>query len=130
MTDIALKEYVEGLIRHERELREAWQTATAEALALQAKEYERRLQDLNHEAHRVLRVQEQSVSQDRFEGYITGHTNATNLVHDEFRARLAAVDIKFAEERGGRNRQAIIWGVIVTIITLLMKFVPPNFGLR
>jgi hypothetical protein len=130
VTDIPLRDHVEGLIRHERELREAWQTMTAANLVLQAKEYERRLQDLNHEADRVIRVQEQCVSQERFETYITGHTTATTLVHEDLRARLDRVDIQFAEERGGRNRQGIIWAVVVTIITLLMKFVPPNFGLR
>lgn len=40
-------------IRHERELREQWQTLAEKALRLQADEYERRLDALNHEFARA-----------------------------------------------------------------------------
>jgi len=46
--------YIELLVTHERELREQGEKKTADALKLQASEYERRLMDLNH-AHEQAR---------------------------------------------------------------------------
>lgn len=57
MDIVELKSFLETLIYHERELREKGELNAADALKLQAVEYERRLDDLNHahaEAQRIL----------------------------------------------------------------------------
>ena len=53
------------------------------ALSLQAKEYDRRLSDLNHEAVRILSAQEKSVSSERYEAFLTNVTEWRKRV-DEF----------------------------------------------
>lgn len=56
-----------SLIKHERELREKGEKDLARALELQAKEYERRLETLNHESKRIYEVQVNSVSRESWD---------------------------------------------------------------
>jgi len=48
MGEVELREHIESLIRHEREMREDAERRTAHALSIQSREYERRLDELNH----------------------------------------------------------------------------------
>ena len=60
-TSVSLREYIERIIaEHER--------STQQALALAAKEYERRLEVLNGEAERLKQMQSSYVSQDAYDG--------------------------------------------------------------
>jgi len=54
---LADKELFEEKIKHERELRELQQGEYRIALELQAKEYDRRLESLNHEAEQLKKMQ-------------------------------------------------------------------------
>jgi hypothetical protein len=49
------------------------------ALALQAKEYERRLETLNHEAQRIQEILAKSVTVERFDDYVANQDTARNL---------------------------------------------------
>ena len=60
--------------------------ATQKALKLQKKEYERRLEDLNHEAQRLKTMQSQSVSRELFDAKI----DELRRWHDTMNVRMAA----------------------------------------
>jgi hypothetical protein len=60
--DISLREHFEILMARDRE-------ALEKALELQAREYERRLDDLNHEAERLTNMQNNYVHQEVYEQY-------------------------------------------------------------
>ena len=55
------------------------QDVVKEALTLQAAEYERRLQTLNHENERIASVLAGSVSQERFEQYVKNESEKREL---------------------------------------------------
>ena len=55
------------------------QAAVRDALTLQAAEYERRLQTLNHENERIASVLNGSVSQERFEQYVSNESEKREL---------------------------------------------------
>lgn len=65
-------------------------TAMSEALKLQAKEYERRLMDLNHAHDKQVADQATYVTGDTFHGFIK-----------EMQALQRSVDSQFAELKGG-----------------------------
>jgi hypothetical protein len=64
--------------------------AIAAALELQAREYERRLVDLNHAHEKQVSDQSTYVSDDAFQGFVK-----------EIRAWQRSVDAQFAELKGG-----------------------------
>jgi hypothetical protein len=73
MTDrevVSLREYIETLIENERQLRDAQNRATSEALRIQAEEYGRRLHDLNGEASRLREIQSNYVPRETYEAYL------------------------------------------------------------
>lgn len=63
------------------------------ATKLQANEYERRLEDLNHEAARILAVADRTVSSEKFDDYVRTQAKALEL-------SLSAVDARIDELQG------------------------------
>ena len=63
MSDVSHDEVVRIFVLHERELREQQAKALERALELQAKEYDRRLEDLNHAHARALSAEAHTVQQ-------------------------------------------------------------------
>ena len=96
------------------------------ALKLQAKEYERRLDALNHEADRITASQEKSISVEKFEGVI----NQINEKFDQTTA-MQGRQIKSLEEKASKyegrsawTEKYIPWGIVVIlmIITVLLSY--------
>lgn len=116
------------------------------ALDLQAKEYERRLGDLNNEGSRIQAVLGQSVTAEKFEDYVQSETEKRELalqrVDEKFEdyvkryeQRQREVDLllaaqegavgeakRAAEEQGRKsNRNVAILGVVLTAIIVGMN---------
>lgn len=73
-TSVSLREYIERIVReHER--------STQQALEVAAKEYERRLDALNHEYSRIREIQVSCVSREVYD-----------MRHDELERRLASIE--------------------------------------
>jgi hypothetical protein len=66
-------------LRAERRINKIHRRDTLRALRLQAKEYERRLRELNNEHQRTLLVQLNSVSAEKFEAYVRSNEEVRNL---------------------------------------------------
>lgn len=106
----------ESFERHVRELMDERRDAIDKALALQAQEYERRLESLNGEATRLAKVLDQSVPREVFEQYRETQAKAGEIVANTL-----------AEERGARasNQRLLAIGLaIVAVIGLVMRFIP------
>lgn len=67
MNEISLKEHLEFRLNAQQELFNQKLICTEQALRLQAVEYERRLNVLNHAHEEAVRVQHTYVTQDKFE---------------------------------------------------------------
>ncbi len=78
---------------HDRLVRvEQRQRADRNARKLQAKEYERRLKALNGENKRILAVQSNSVTVEKFEDYETSQATALHLALERQDGRLSALE--------------------------------------
>lgn len=91
------------------------------ARQLQAKEYERRLEALNHEADRIKASQEKSISVEKFEGVI-------NQMNERFNQTIAGIhkDINDSKEfrnkyqgRSAWTQMYIPWGISIILAILL-----------
>src|SRR5688572_28419031 len=92
------------------------------ALKIQAKEYERRLKDLNGEAKRIKTNQEKSISVEKFEGTV----NQLNGRMDQLQKDIQVLSdgAKKAEGRGAWTERYIPWGIVVilSIVTILLSY--------
>lgn len=123
MTDpdvVRLRDYFERLL-HEQERRyELRLDQMDKALTLQAKEYERRLNSLNHEAARILAAAEKSVSLEKFEGFERRYL-------DYVSATSRALNLKQGSDRGVSTAWAAvvsgfaIVGVVVSVVLALTQ---------
>ena len=66
---VTLKEFVESLLEAQDKVTDAKFKASKEALDLQAKEYERRLEDLNHEHQRNIERNADYIGKEKFEAF-------------------------------------------------------------
>ena len=107
------REWVEALVEHERELREAAGAATDRALDLQAREYERRLDLLNHSHTRLDKIMQQTVPRETFDLYCR-HTA-------EWRE---GVNRQLDEQRGASVRQSWLIGTIVAALAIALRYIP------
>jgi hypothetical protein len=98
---------------HDRIVRlEERQQAVREALVLQAREYERRLEALNGENARILRVQSSSVTAEKFDDYKATQTTALQLALDLVNGRLTAMENWKAKATGIGLVLVLVSGVI------------------
>ncbi len=111
MPTVALREYIESRITHERELREEAAAAALRALELQAHEYERRLDVLNHSQARLDQAVGSTVPREIFDAYCK-HMS-------EWRE---AITQQLAEQRGASNRTAAIVAFALAAFSLLLHF--------
>jgi hypothetical protein len=91
------------------------------ALQLQALEYERRLQTLNHENARILEAASKSVSLERFEAAMAlqaVHNEQTRTFIDRFEA--ATEQLRLSQERFAR--WVAIIGAVLAILTFALRF--------
>lgn len=98
-----------------------------ENLKMQAKEYERRLNELNNENGRVKMAQERSVSADKFEGAISQLHSRLDQTTNEFRKELLSLsDFKQKQEgrgQGGKDLMDIIKLIIIVAGFFIAYFV-------
>lgn len=114
---ITLREYLELKITHERELREATLREHDTALKLQAAEYERRLDILNHEHERTVAILSTTVSRERFDQYISDELKTDKLREDKTNAHFSRID-----------RQLAVYAGAILVIIFISKFIPVGFG--
>jgi hypothetical protein len=88
----SLERQIRREIKANRKLARAETRAVRRALRLQAKEYERRLTDLNHENDRVRQIQADTLSGDKFEDYKTTQETALKLALDRQDDRIKALE--------------------------------------
>ena len=72
--------------------------AVAKALEIQAAEYLRRLDDLNHENERVETAQNKSVSRDIYDAGHRDHDNKMNAITKELHLKVDGIDEKTCEK--------------------------------
>ena len=105
-------------ITHIRELIEVREVASANALRLQAREYERRLEDLNHNHKRMQEAGQRTVSIEVYD---------VNRRNDE--GRLYALEKQLTAEVARRSgRSEILAGLAVVMsltLPLILKFFVP-----
>ncbi len=77
---VTLREYFEAALNHERELRETNDIANAKALSLQAGEYGRRLDDLNHAHEHAVEQQATFMPRELFEAYVKESSRAREVL--------------------------------------------------
>lgn len=107
--EIDLIVYVERLIAHESQLRQTELTARDHALNIQAAEYERRLDMLNHAHARAMEERTHTVSRELFEEFRRG----------DFAILRKAVDDHLAERRGVAGGWGYAVGVIGFVLGIL-----------
>lgn len=71
---------------------------TNKALELQAREYERRLSDLNHAHEEALRVQHTFVSIDKYEDKMKSEEEARKIALDRLDEKISAMNTRFEEK--------------------------------
>ena len=113
-------------LQHERELREAGERAAQRALELQAREYDRRLGELNQSHERALREAARVVSQDSFEVYKDSTRRELGLALDATQKPIEAVNdrITALERQGNRwsGGLAVVasTGILAAIVGLVV----------
>jgi predicted nucleic acid-binding Zn-ribbon protein len=92
------------------------------ALVIQAKEYKRRLKDLNGEAKRIKENQDKSISVEKFEGTVNQLHGRIDQLQKEI--QVLSDGAKKAEGRGAWTERYIPWGiaVVLAIITILLSY--------
>ena len=98
-------------LKHEREIREERERAAKLALDLQAKEYERRLDTLNHAHADALRAQAATVPRETFEAFKAENQKWQTTVTEAL-----------AEARGAAARQTALFAGLLALMTLLFRF--------
>lgn len=99
-------------LEHFKELHAEKMAGMQKALELQAREYERRLEGLNHEAARILESQQKSISVEKFDGAVGQVNTRIDSIQKSF-------DEKYAELS---KRVYIITGMLVTVEILMKLF--------
>ena len=82
-----------------------------EALKIQATEYERRLDGLNHEAARILESQSKSISVDKHEGF-------SNQVHSKIDQATRTMEDKYS----GLSKQVYIITGGIAVYEIIFKY--------
>lgn len=75
-----LREYVDVMVKHERDVRTVVWIAQEKALALQASEYSRRLEDLNHAHRTAMENWAQSLPREMFDQWKDEHSKWRDAV--------------------------------------------------
>jgi uncharacterized membrane-anchored protein YjiN (DUF445 family) len=112
---VQLREYIEALIKHERELRERTEAEYRRELKIQAAEYERRLENLNHENTRVQALGNEMLSKQEHHQYVENQRKweANNNVWKE------NIDKSLNTMRG----VLLFVAFVVPIVSLVIKWV-------
>lgn len=121
---INLERYIENEIRHERELRESSAAQVKHALEIQAREYERRLEDLNNSHERLNQIQSRSVSREMFDGYVTAQAAASERIREADLTWKREINKVIDEARGANNRQIYLIALFLSLLTIVLRFVP------
>jgi hypothetical protein len=121
---INLEQYIQNEIRHERELRVEAALHSQIALDKQAREYERRLDDLNNSHERLNEIQARSVSRDTFDGYVTSQAAASERMREADLTWKRDINKAIDEARGANNRQIYLIALFLSLLTIVLRFVP------
>jgi hypothetical protein len=92
------------------------------ALELQAKEYERRLADLNNENQRITSVLDQSIPREVFEAYKSSEQTAKELARRELQAWKDSVNGETSANAARVKTWTLAIGGLVTFVGLLLRF--------
>jgi hypothetical protein len=98
-------------LAHEREIRQERESAAKSALDLQAREYERRLDTLNHAHEDARRAQADTVPREMFEAFKAENQKWQTTVTEAL-----------AEARGAAARQTALFAGLLALMTLVSRF--------
>lgn len=89
------------------------------ALKLQAREYERRLEALNHEADRIKASQDKSISVERFDGFVHQFNSKFDQTVTELRKDIKLLSDESRKDEGKSEwKQYIPWGIATALAAL------------
>lgn len=112
MTDVSYKEHFDVEIRWLKTLIDERDRSTQIALNLQAKEYERRLETLNHENARILEAQSKSVSLEKYE-----------LEIERLQQDLVTLQKKDSTDIGRKEGATATWAYVLAGIAIIISIV-------
>lgn len=112
MTDPTLREYIETVINLRCELLDNKIQEAQSALKLQAKEYERRLLTLNHEAEQLKEMRASSVTRELFD------SNQKELMR-----RISELELSKSNLEGKASQKSVMIAWIISGIGLLIAIV-------
>ena len=116
-TEVAvLKEQIKGL----RELIVQQDKSVEKALELQAREYERRLDDLNHAHKQAVETQATFVSREVYDAYVASQLAAADLERRDKQKWRDEVQQELASSRGATLAQQRTVTIIVSVGGLLL----------
>lgn len=135
MTDVALREHLEGKfrdgfqlleaqIRAERELRELDTRRSAEALELQTLELSRRLDILNGQHKWLEQISDSFLRRDTFEDWLKHRSEADERLREADLTWKRAADKQLSEQRGATNRSFAILTVGLALLSIVLRFWP------
>lgn len=128
---ISLREYIEQLVETERELRETHERNVSEALTIQAREYERRLEILNGEHGRLAELTRTFMRQETFDTYLHNRREVEEREREAMSIRHLAdekwqreVNRQLDEQRGAATRTTLLLTFGLSAFALLVRFWP------
>lgn len=95
--------------------------AIDKATILQAREYERRLEALNHENARILQAQEKSVSVEKFDGAQSQISQRIDNTKDDLRKDILELK-EFKQKQEGRGQGSKEFMEIIRLIIVVLGF--------
>ena len=117
MNDVSLKEFIEVRLAEMEKRLDERQRIHDNALTLQAREYERRLEGLNHEHARLASDRERYTTREKFEDHL--HT---------FDTWKAQVNTAIATASGKAAGLSLAWAVFLAVGGVLGGFVLTALG--
>jgi hypothetical protein len=89
------------------------------ALQIQAKEYERRLESLNHENARILAAGEKSVTSEKFDGFAAAHADWKRVVERWMATSEGQAASALGREKNVRPTLIVVIGAATLLLSLV-----------
>ncbi len=117
---ISIKTWAEALVKHERELRDQQIAQAAGALALQAREYERRLDTLDSAHRQMIEERGHYLPREVWDGWVERQDAWQQSVIE----RLAQEKAIHEEQLAARDRLMTLGFLLIALVTLALRFLP------
>jgi hypothetical protein len=108
----------------EQRTREDHESHVAQALVLQAKEVERRLEILNGSHERLAELTATFLRQETFEAWQKSVSDADDRLREADLTWKRGVDKQLSEQRGASNRTFALMAVALAALSLALRFWP------